>query len=43
MSLSTDKNTAASIIDMALDAGINYIDTADLYDFGANEQLIGKF
>lgn len=41
MSLSTDKNTAASIIDMALDAGINYIDTADLYDFGANEQLIG--
>ncbi|WP_409368624.1 aldo/keto reductase [Lysinibacillus sp. 38-6] len=42
MSLSTDKNTAASIIDMALDAGINYIDTADLYDFGANEQLIGE-
>lgn len=26
---------------MALDAGINYIDTADLYDFGANEEIIG--
>lgn len=41
MSLSTNKNNAAAIIDMALDAGINYIDTADLYDFGANEQIIG--
>lgn len=26
---------------MALDAGINYIDTADLYDYGANEEIIG--
>ena len=26
---------------MALDAGINYIDTADLYDYGANEKIIG--
>ncbi len=41
MSLSTDKNRAANIVDMALDAGINYIDTADLYDFGANEEIIG--
>lgn len=41
MSLSTNKNNAAAIIEMALDAGINYIDTADLYDFGANEQIIG--
>jgi len=41
MSLSTDKKKATSIIDMALDAGINYVDTADLYDFGANEEMIG--
>jgi len=41
MSLSTDKKEAAAIVDMALDAGINYIDTADLYDFGANEEIIG--
>ncbi len=42
MSLSTNKQKAAAIVDMALDAGINYIDTADLYDFGANEQIIGS-
>ncbi|MCR8851738.1 aldo/keto reductase [Lysinibacillus fusiformis] len=41
MSLSTDKGQAATIVDMALDAGINYIDTADLYEFGANEEIIG--
>ncbi|AVK83357.1 oxidoreductase [Lysinibacillus sp. B2A1] len=41
MSLSTDRNKAAGIVDMALDAGINYFDTADLYDFGANEEIIG--
>ncbi|MFJ8458722.1 aldo/keto reductase [Lysinibacillus xylanilyticus] len=41
MSLSTDKKKAAGIVDMALDAGINYIDTADLYDFGTNEEIIG--
>ena len=41
MSLSTDKEKAASIVDMALDAGINTIDTADLYDFGVNEEIIG--
>lgn len=41
MSLSTDKQKATAILDMALDAGINYIDTADLYDLGANEEIIG--
>lgn len=41
MSLLTDKKKATGIIDMALDAGINYVDTADLYDFGANEEMIG--
>ena len=41
MSLSTNKKKAAEIVAMALDAGINYIDTADLYDFGSNEEMIG--
>lgn len=42
MSLSTDKENATTIIDMAIDAGINTIDTADLYDLGVNEELIGS-
>jgi aryl-alcohol dehydrogenase-like predicted oxidoreductase len=29
-------------IDMAIDAGINLIDTADIYSLGASEQLIGE-
>ncbi len=42
MSLSTDKERAAGIVDMALEAGINYFDTADLYDLGVNETIIGE-
>ncbi len=42
MSLGQDKQQAKSIIDKALDAGINYLDTADLYDFGMNEEIIGN-
>jgi aryl-alcohol dehydrogenase-like predicted oxidoreductase len=43
MSLSkTPDAEAAAIIHTAVDAGINYFDTADLYDKGANEELIGK-
>jgi methylglyoxal reductase len=41
MSLGTDKNKAKNIIDVALDAGINHLDTADLYDFGLNEEFVG--
>ncbi|MUV39714.1 Pyridoxine 4-dehydrogenase [Lentibacillus sp. JNUCC-1] len=41
MSLGTDPDNVASLIDQALDAGINHLDTADLYDFGMNETLIG--
>ena len=33
---------AEEIIRTALDCGINYFDTADLYDFGVNEEIIGK-
>lgn len=42
MSLGTNKNEANSIIDHALDAGINHLDTADLYDFGINEEIVGE-
>src|SRR5699024_6035440 len=41
MSVGTDKKNAQAIIDYALDQGINHLDTADLYDFGENEKLIG--
>ncbi|MGD6795335.1 aldo/keto reductase [Metabacillus indicus] len=41
MSLGTDKEQAESIIDAALHDGINYFDTADLYDFGLNEEFVG--
>ncbi|MBW8352133.1 aldo/keto reductase [Bacillus sp. IITD106] len=42
MSIGTDFNKAQKIIEAALDAGINYFDTADLYDYGLNEEIIGK-
>lgn len=42
MSLGNDPNKAKSIIDRALDAGINYLDTADLYGFGQNEKIVGE-
>ena len=41
MSLSTDVAEAEQVIAAALDAGINYFDTADLYDRGVNEQIVG--
>ncbi|RFU65615.1 aldo/keto reductase [Peribacillus glennii] len=42
MSLGTDEKEAAAIINAALDEGINYFDTADLYDFGRNEEIVGS-
>ncbi|WP_100010732.1 aldo/keto reductase [Lentibacillus sediminis] len=42
MSLGTDKKKAARMIDEALDAGVNHLDTADLYDFGENEKIVGE-
>ena len=42
MSLGTVENQAAEIVQAALDEGINYFDTADLYDFGMNEEIVGK-
>jgi aryl-alcohol dehydrogenase-like predicted oxidoreductase len=42
MSLGTNESEAEAIISAALDEGINYFDTADLYDFGHNEEIVGK-
>jgi aryl-alcohol dehydrogenase-like predicted oxidoreductase len=42
MSLGTDAGKAQQLIESALEEGINYFDTADLYDFGVNEQIVGK-
>jgi aryl-alcohol dehydrogenase-like predicted oxidoreductase len=42
MSLGTDEVKAHRIIEAALEEGINYFDTADLYDFGENERIVGS-
>lgn len=42
MSLGTDKEKAVSLIHEALDRGINFLDTADLYDEGRNEEFVGE-
>ncbi len=42
MSLGTDIKQAKHIVDQAIDNGINYFDTADLYDNGKNEALLGE-
>nr|WP_263325832.1 aldo/keto reductase [Neobacillus sp. Marseille-Q6967] len=42
MSIGTEEKKAIEIIHTALAEGINYFDTADLYDFGENEKIVGK-
>ncbi|MCS4485484.1 aldo/keto reductase [Staphylococcus americanisciuri] len=42
MSLGTDVQQAQKIIETALEAGITYFDTADIYDKGVNEEIVGK-
>lgn len=42
MSLGTDEGTAIRLIHKALDEGVNLLDTADLYDAGRNEEIVGK-
>jgi aryl-alcohol dehydrogenase-like predicted oxidoreductase len=37
-----DEPTSIAVIDHALDLGINYIDTADMYDRGRSEEFVGK-
>ncbi len=42
MSLGTDPKEAEAIIKSAVEAGINFFDSADLYDFGENEKIVGQ-
>lgn len=41
MSLGTNIDKAQPIVEEAINQGITYFDTADLYDFGENEKLLG--
>lgn len=38
----TDEATAIRMVDMAIDAGVNLIDTADIYVKGRSEETVGK-
>src|SRR6202030_1135775 len=38
----TDHEDSTRIIDRALDAGINFIDTADVYARGESEEIVGR-
>ena len=38
----TDRRECVRIIQKALDAGINLVDTADVYAFGENEEIVGE-
>jgi aryl-alcohol dehydrogenase-like predicted oxidoreductase len=38
----TDHDDCTKIIHRALDGGINFIDTADVYSFGESEEIVGK-
>lgn len=42
MSLGTEEAPAVRIILEALERGVNFLDTADLYDDGRNEEIVGK-
>ncbi len=37
-----DHDDSIRIIHRALDAGINFIDTADMYSHGESEEIVGK-
>ena len=38
----TTQDEASGIVDAALDAGINVIDTADVYGYGQSEEMVGR-
>jgi aryl-alcohol dehydrogenase-like predicted oxidoreductase len=42
MSLNPQNVQGEKLLQQAMDSGINYFDTADLYDKGANEELLGR-
>lgn len=39
---STGEGECRAMIDTALEAGINFVDTADVYAFGESEELVGR-
>src|SRR4051794_41559132 len=38
----TDRDDSVRIIHAALDAGVNFVDTADVYSAGESEEILGK-
>src|SRR3546814_7542279 len=38
----SEESTTLAVLDHALDIGINFLDTADLYGVGENERLLSK-
>jgi aryl-alcohol dehydrogenase-like predicted oxidoreductase len=42
MSLQPSDPASVPLIHQAIDHGVNYLDTADLYDRGFNEEMVGK-
>src|ERR1700736_1594717 len=40
--LQIEEDVSRSILDKAADAGVNFIDTADVYPLGGDEQLAGR-
>ena len=38
----TDEAMAASIVDACIDRGINFFDTANVYNFGIAETILGR-
>ncbi len=38
-----DDQVAMGILDAAVDSGVNFLDTADVYGGGRSEELIGRF
>lgn len=39
----SEKEEARQVFDRYVDAGGNFIDTADAYQFGQSEQMVGEF
>jgi aryl-alcohol dehydrogenase-like predicted oxidoreductase len=38
----TDVQEATKLVDVCLDAGLNFFDTADIYSAGASEEILGR-
>ncbi len=38
----TDERTSLDMIERSIDAGINFLDTADIYNLGESERVVGK-